>query len=52
MCLVEFDDTMFATKALGELFGIRLHNSIGRGLRLSFSKNPLSVQNDQTEHSN
>jgi RNA recognition motif-containing protein len=44
MCFVEFDDTSSATKALGELYGHMLHNSVNGGIRLSFSKNPLGVR--------
>lgn len=44
MCFVEFEDISFATKALHELYGYPLHNSIKGGIRLSFSKNPLGVR--------
>ena len=44
MCFVEFEDISFATKALHELYGQCLHNSIKGGIRLSFSKNPLGVR--------
>jgi hypothetical protein len=44
MCFVEFEDVSFATKALHELYGHPLHNSIKGGIRLSFSKNPLGVR--------
>jgi len=37
----------FATKALHELYGHPLHNSIKGGIRLSFSKNPLGVRSGQ-----
>jgi len=47
MCFVEFEDVSFATKALHELYGFPLHNSIKGGIRLSFSKNPLGVRNNQ-----
>lgn len=47
MCFVEFEDTSFATKALNELYGHMLHNSIKGGIRLSFSKNPLGVRTGQ-----
>ncbi|CAI4218224.1 unnamed protein product [Parascedosporium putredinis] len=40
MCFVEFEDVSFATKALHELYGQPLHNSVKGGIRLSFSKNP------------
>ena len=39
MCFVEFEDVSFATKALHELYGHPLHNSVKGGIRLSFSKN-------------
>lgn len=44
MCFVEFEDVSFATKALNELYGHPLHNSVKGGIRLSFSKNPLGVR--------
>jgi hypothetical protein len=47
MCFVEFEDTSFATKALNELYGHPLHNSVKGGIRLSFSKNPLGVRSGQ-----
>ena len=47
MCFVEFEDVTFATKALNELYGQPLHNSIKGGIRLSFSKNPLGVRTGQ-----
>ena len=47
MCFVEFEDISFATKALNELYGHPLHNSIKGGIRLSFSKNPLGVRTGQ-----
>ncbi|POR37622.1 Cell wall integrity protein scw1 [Tolypocladium paradoxum] len=47
MCFVEFEDISFATKALHELYGLPLHNSIKGGIRLSFSKNPLGVRSGQ-----
>lgn len=48
MCFVEFEDTSFATKALSELYGYMLHNSVKGGIRLSFSKNPLGVRSGQS----
>lgn len=47
MCFVEFEDVSFATKALNELYGVSLHNSVKGGIRLSFSKNPLGVRTGQ-----
>lgn len=47
MCFVEFEDTSFATRALKELYGQPLHNSVKGGIRLSFSKNPLGVRSVQ-----
>ncbi|KAK5271551.1 cell cycle RNA binding protein whi3 [Exophiala xenobiotica] len=47
MCFVEFEDISFATKALNELYGAQLHNSVKGGIRLSFSKNPLGVRSGQ-----
>ncbi|KJZ75741.1 hypothetical protein HIM_04898 [Hirsutella minnesotensis 3608] len=47
MCFVEFEDISFATKALHELYGHPLHNSVKGGIRLSFSKNPLGVRSGQ-----
>ncbi|KAF2263266.1 RNA binding protein-like protein [Lojkania enalia] len=48
MCFVEFEDVSFATKALNELYGQPLHNSVKGGIRLSFSKNPLGVRSGQS----
>ena len=48
MCFVEFEDVSFATKALNDLYGQPLHNSVKGGIRLSFSKNPLGVRSGQT----
>lgn len=47
MCFVEFEDVAYATKALNDLYGHPLHNSIKGGIRLSFSKNPLGVRSVQ-----
>ena len=47
MCFVEFEDVTAATKALHDLYGHPLHNSVRGGIRLSFSKNPLGVRNGQ-----
>jgi len=47
MCFVEFEDVSFATKALNELYGHPLHNSVKGGIRLSFSKNPFGVRTGQ-----
>ncbi|CAF9921862.1 MAG: hypothetical protein GOMPHAMPRED_002426 [Gomphillus americanus] len=47
MCFVEFEDVSFATKALHELYGHMLSNSVKGGIRLSFSKNPLGVRQNQ-----
>lgn len=52
MCFVEFEDISFATKALHELYGHPLHNSVKGGIRLSFSKNPLGVRSGQTPNQN
>ncbi|KAI9163445.1 Cell wall integrity protein scw1 [Paramyrothecium foliicola] len=51
MCFVEFEDVSFATKALHELYGHPLHNSVKGGIRLSFSKNPLGVRSGQAPSS-
>ncbi|KAI0913501.1 hypothetical protein F4823DRAFT_622275 [Ustulina deusta] len=48
MCFVEFEDVSHATRALHELYGKLLHNSVKGGIRLSFSKNPLGVRSGQT----
>jgi RNA recognition motif-containing protein len=48
MCFVEFEDISFATKALNDLYGHPLHNSVKGGIRLSFSKNPLGVRTGQS----
>ncbi|KAK7551409.1 RNA binding protein [Phyllosticta citricarpa] len=50
MCFVEFEDVSFATKALNELYGHPLHNSVKGGIRLSFSKNPLGVRTGQNNN--
>ncbi|KAI0877936.1 hypothetical protein GGS24DRAFT_497437 [Hypoxylon argillaceum] len=47
MCFVEFEDVTLATRALHELYGKLLHNSVKGGIRLSFSKNPLGVRSGQ-----
>ncbi|TGJ81156.1 hypothetical protein E0Z10_g7608 [Xylaria hypoxylon] len=47
MCFVEFEDVSHATRALHELYGKPLHNSVKGGIRLSFSKNPLGVRSGQ-----
>ncbi|TPX19001.1 uncharacterized protein E0L32_011318 [Thyridium curvatum] len=52
MCFVEFEDVSFATKALHELYGHMLHNSVKGGIRLSFSKNPLGVRSGQAPGQN
>lgn len=52
MCFVEFEDVSFATKALHELYGHPLHNSVKGGIRLSFSKNPLGVRSGQSPTQN
>ncbi|KAJ3190738.1 hypothetical protein HK101_008416 [Irineochytrium annulatum] len=44
MCFVEFDDVRYAHRALVELHGQPLMNSVKGGIRLSFSKNPLGVR--------
>ncbi|PVH96724.1 RNA binding protein-like protein [Periconia macrospinosa] len=50
MCFVEFEDVSFATKALNDLYGHPLHNSVKGGIRLSFSKNPLGVRTGQSSN--
>jgi RNA recognition motif-containing protein len=52
ICFVEFEDVTFATKALHELYGQPLHNSVKGGIRLSFSKNPLGVRSGQNQDQN
>ncbi|KAJ2897451.1 hypothetical protein IWW38_001719 [Coemansia aciculifera] len=44
MCFVEFESIDFATLAMNELDGRMLTNSVGSGIRLSYSKNPLGVR--------
>lgn len=44
MCFVEFEDVMCATRALNDLYGSLLSNSVKGGIRLSYSKNPLGVR--------
>ncbi|KAK4163871.1 hypothetical protein QBC43DRAFT_54765 [Cladorrhinum sp. PSN259] len=48
MCFVEFEDTASATRALTELDGVNLNNSVNGGIRLSFSKNPLGIRSGQS----
>lgn len=50
MCFVEFEDIDFATKALADLYGRNLSNSVKGGIRLSFSKNPLGVRSPSNVH--
>ena len=50
MCFVEFEDISMATRALNDLYGHMLHNSVKGGIRLSFSKNPLGVRAGQNPH--
>ncbi|CRG87659.1 hypothetical protein PISL3812_04679 [Talaromyces islandicus] len=47
MCFVEFDEVAMASKALNDLYGYKLSNSVKTGIRLSFSKNPLGVRSGQ-----
>jgi hypothetical protein len=47
MCFVEIDEVAMASKALNELYGYKLSNSVKTGIRLSFSKNPLGVRSGQ-----
>lgn len=47
ICFVEFEDISLATRALNELYGYQLSNSVKGGIRLSFSKNPLGVRSGQ-----
>jgi hypothetical protein len=47
MCMVEFEDTWFATNALNGLNGHMLHDSVKNGIKLSFSKSPLGVRKPQ-----
>ncbi|KAI7850032.1 hypothetical protein BDC45DRAFT_573349 [Circinella umbellata] len=44
MCFVEFEDISCASKAMQDLYGSPLSNSVKGGIRLSFSKNPLGVR--------
>ncbi|KAK9367435.1 hypothetical protein V1509DRAFT_148625 [Lipomyces kononenkoae] len=48
MCFVEFEDVAYATRALTELYGRGLSNSVKGGIRLSFSKNPLGVRSNSS----
>ncbi|GAO51546.1 hypothetical protein SAICODRAFT_23681 [Saitoella complicata NRRL Y-17804] len=52
MCFVEFEDVRWATKALMELYGNPLSNSVKGGIRLSFSKNPLGVRSNSISNPN
>ncbi|KAJ1726926.1 cell cycle RNA binding protein whi3, partial [Coemansia sp. Benny D160-2] len=44
MCFVEFESIDFATLAMNELDGRMLTTSVGSGIRLSYSKNPLGIR--------
>ncbi|KAJ1763699.1 cell cycle RNA binding protein whi3, partial [Coemansia sp. RSA 1843] len=50
MCFVEFDSIDFATLAMNDMDGRMLSTSVGSGIRLSYSKNPLGIrsQNNPT----
>lgn len=52
MCFVEFEDVPYAARALEELYGFGLSNSVKGGIRLSFSKNPLGVRGNSGNGSN
>ncbi|ORY26951.1 hypothetical protein BCR39DRAFT_506429 [Naematelia encephala] len=41
MCFVEFEDVVFATQAIGQLYGHNLGGLVKGGIRLSYSKNSL-----------
>ncbi|KAJ1862630.1 hypothetical protein LPJ73_000708 [Coemansia sp. RSA 2703] len=51
MCFVEFESIDFATLAMGDLDGRMLSNSVGGGIRLSYSKNPLGVRSQNNSGS-
>ncbi|KAJ1903837.1 cell cycle RNA binding protein whi3, partial [Tieghemiomyces parasiticus] len=44
ICFVEFDDVTYATQAMRDLDGQLISSSTNGGIRLSFSKNPLGVR--------
>ncbi|KAJ2482536.1 hypothetical protein IWW56_001052 [Coemansia sp. RSA 2131] len=48
MCFVEFESIDFATLAMSDLDGRMLSNSVGGGIRLSYSKNPLGVRSQMS----
>ncbi|KAI7890353.1 uncharacterized protein EV154DRAFT_511839 [Mucor mucedo] len=50
MCFVEFEDAIYAAQALQDLHGNPLSNSVKGGIRLSFSKNPLGVRQNNTNN--
>ncbi|KAJ2726902.1 hypothetical protein GGI07_000230 [Coemansia sp. Benny D115] len=52
MCFVEFESIDFATLAMNDLDGRMLTNSMGGGIRLSYSKNPLGVRSQNSGSSN
>jgi len=52
MCFIEFEDVSFATKAMLELYGRPLHNSVKGGIRISYSKNPLGVRSTSIASTN
>lgn len=47
MCFVQFKDVVMASRAVDELYGYELSNSVKPGIRLSFSKNPLDMRSNQ-----
>ncbi|KAJ2547435.1 cell cycle RNA binding protein whi3 [Coemansia sp. RSA 1933] len=44
MCFVEFESIDFATLAMNDMDGRMLSSSVGSGIRLSYSKNPLGIR--------
>ncbi|KAL1920135.1 uncharacterized protein VTP21DRAFT_1281 [Calcarisporiella thermophila] len=48
MCFVEFETIDYAARALAELQGRPLSSSMKGGIRLSFSKNPLGMRQQQS----
>ena len=49
MAFVEFEGVSSATKAMQELYGVLLSNSVKGSIRLSFSKNSLGVRDTQLD---
>jgi RNA recognition motif-containing protein len=52
MCFIEFENVEYAAAALHEFQGSLLSNSTRGGIRISYSKNPLGVRQEQQQQQN